>query len=49
MLKRNMMKRSLHYIAIEARDLPMYDRLSEPDDFLKNLKEKYQNSSVRML
>lgn len=34
MLNCNMMKRSLHYIAIEVRDLPTYDGLSEVDDFL---------------
>lgn len=30
----NMMTRSLHYVSMEVRDLPTYDRLSEVADFL---------------
>jgi len=34
MLNCNMMTRSLHCVATEVRDLPMYDGLSEVDGFL---------------
>ena len=34
MMNCNMMTRSLHCVLMEARDLPMYDGLSEVDDFL---------------
>jgi len=28
------MTKSLHYVSMKVRDLPMYDGLSEVDDFL---------------
>lgn len=49
MLNCNMMIISLLCVATEARNLPMYDKLSEVDDFLKKMKEKYWNSNVSML
>ena len=38
----NMMTRSLHCVAIEVRDLPMYDGLSEVDDFLNKFERIVQ-------
>lgn len=34
------MMRSLHYIELDVRDLPMYDGLSEVDDFLKRFERE---------
>lgn len=36
----NMMTRSLHCVAIEVRDLPMYDGLSGVDDFLNKFERE---------
>lgn len=35
-----MMTRSLRYVEIEVRDMPMYDRLSEVDDFLNKFEKE---------
>lgn len=39
MLNYNMVIRSLCCVEMEARDLPMYDRLSKVDDFLNKFKQ----------
>ena len=40
MLSYNMMTRPLHCVATKVRDLPMYDRLSEVDDFLNKFERE---------
>lgn len=40
MLYCNMMIRSLRYVATEARDIPMYDRLTSVDEFLDKFERK---------
>lgn len=40
MINCNMMTRSLHCMATEVRDLPMYDELSEVDDFLNKFEKE---------
>lgn len=47
----NMMIRSLHCVATETRDLPMYGGLSEVDDFLsmfeKEVREQQQFGALK--
>ena len=40
MLNCNMMIRSLRYVATKVRDLPMYVRLREVDDFLNKFERE---------
>lgn len=40
MLNCNMMTRLLHYVETEVRDLSMYDRLIEVDDFLNKFERE---------